>query len=170
MSAPKLAEGTATLILNYLQANLPSALNSVSVARGDNFVGLESPREYFLYERARGYQAPAIFVIPEDVDFKLSERASNFINASIKVNVAAIIEDREAELLTYKAWRYQSALHQLLNQTTLTSADNAVTITVTIDHARFSGLYTNAADEKSPEAVFRKEVLLECEVIHRENY
>jgi hypothetical protein len=170
MSAPFITEATVLLIRDYLQTNMPTALAAVDSARPDKFVGLESPQSYFVYERATGYKVPAIFVIAPEVDFKLGERAANFINASIKVNIGALLEDRNQEHLTYKAWRYQSALHQLLAQTEITNTGNTVTITITVDRATFSGLYTDSAKDKNLESVFRKEVMLECEVIHRENY
>lgn len=169
MAAPWLAEGTVVLIQNFIKANIVNALTSVRTQRNDAQVNLTEPLTYFIYETAKGYKTPAIFVICEDFDFRLSENQANHINGTARVNVTVVVEDREKSQLTYKCWRFQSALHELLAQTALTSTDNRLKLTVAVKRASFSPVYSSAA-ERGTAAVFRKEVMLELDVFHRENY
>jgi hypothetical protein len=170
MAAPLLAEGAVTLIQDYIKANIGAALNSVRTDRADSKVVLSEPQSYFIYEDAKVYKSPAIFTICEDFNFQLSENKANHINAKADVRIAAVVEDRERTALVFKAWRYQSALHELLAQRTLISGNNKLTLTVTIRDERFSPTYSSVANKGSTESVFRKEIMLECDVIHRENY
>lgn len=170
MSGPRLTEEAVGLIIAYIQSNIATALTDVRVDRPDNAVVTEVPQSYFNYENAHGYTAPAIFVICEEFDFKLDEYRANYINADARINVSALVEDIDKNSLTIKTWRYQSALHELLAQTQLQSSDNRVKLTIKVKKATFSPLYSKVKNKESTEAVFRKEVLLECEVNHRENY
>jgi hypothetical protein len=170
MSAPRLTEETVGLIISHIQTNIAQALTDVRADRPDNQVVTEIPASYFNYENAHGYQTPAIFVICETFDFKLDQYQANYINADAKINVSVLVEDKDKNNLTVKTWRYQSALHQLLAQTQLQSTDNKVKLTIKVMNATFSPLYSKVRNKDSVEAVFRKEVLLECEVNHQENY
>lgn len=172
MPAPRLAEASVTLTRDYIRSNISAALSAVRSDRADSAVTTEAPTSasYFIYKKAKAYKAPAIFIICEDFDFKITEHAANFIEAVAKVNVSVVVEDRNAELLTIKCWRYQSALHQLLAQQPLVSTDGKVKLTVIVKKEMFSELYSTLKNADSPEAAFRKEVLLECEIYHRENY
>jgi hypothetical protein len=111
---------------------------------------------------------PAVFVIPERMDFKRIERGANHVNAETRLNVTVLIEDRDAERLFLKAYRYQAALFSILNQTVLTSLDSKVKITVVVENAQFSSLYSQPETPGQTGAVFRKEVWLECAVQHYE--
>ncbi len=170
MAANKLTEGTVTLILNHIKTNIASALAAVRTAAPDDSVTTEPPRTYFTYPKAKGYRSPAVFVIAEDFDFRAAEMGANFISGSLRINVSVLLEDRNRDLLTTRCWRYQSALYALLAQTQLTTSDNALKIISIVKRARYSPLYSSARNEEAPEAIFRKEVLLECDVDHYENF
>ena len=169
-TAPLLAEGAAILIKDYVKANIVNALTVIRTNRADAQVVLQEPLNYFLYEPAKGYKTPAMFFIVDDFDFKITENMANHINGTIKMRLACVVEDRDMSQLTYKTWRYQSALHSLLAQTHLTTTDNKLKITVVVKRASFSPAFSPAANKGSIEAVFRKEVMLELDVVHRENY
>ena len=172
MSPPRLTEATVTLIKQCIQANLPSALVDVRNDRDDALVVLSQPDSgsYFVYEPTHTFKAPAIIIIAPDFDFKTSEKEANHISGVVQVKIAAVVEDRDKNQLTYKAWRYQSALHEILGETQLTSTDFKVKLTVVIKHASFSPEFSTAKDKGSAEAVFRKEVLFECSVYHWESF
>lgn len=168
--AIKLTEGAVTLMLSYIQANIAGALQKVRDDRPDDLVTTEVPKTYFIYPKAKGFKTPAVFVIAEDFDFRAQEMGANFLSGSIRINVSVLLEDRNRDLLTKRCWRYQAALYNLLAQTQLTSSDNALKIVSIVKRARYSPLYSTARNEESTEAMFRKEVLLECDIDHYENF
>ncbi len=167
--ARKLTEATINLLLNHIQSNIGSALTEIRDDAPDSLVTTETPKSYFLYPKAKGFRTPAVFIIAEEFDFRVPEMGANFISGSVRINVSVLVEDRNRELLTSRCWRYQSALHMLLSQTQLTTPDNALKIISIVKRARYSPLYSTTKNEEAVEAVFRKEVLLECEVDHYEN-
>lgn len=175
MSAPvpKLLEGTVTLIQSYIQANIGAALDAIS-SNGFNTdvdVTLENPASYFIYEKPQGYRLPAVFVMSDNFDFKTKENASNFINATAPINVSIEIEDKTQDLVTYKAWRYQSALYSVLNGTQILSGDSNLKLIVWVYKMLQSALYNpKDVEGESGSASFRKEVVLQCEVSHLENF
>ena len=167
MASYKLTEISVDLIQTHLKTNIATALTDVRTDRADAKVTTEPPRSYFIFPRAKGYRLPAVFTIAEESDFRL-ETGPNFINALEKINVSVLIEDKDRGSLTIKAWRYQAALAKLLNNTALTNVGNTVKIVTKLVRNSFSPIYTNAADEESTAAVFRKEVVLELDVEHYE--
>lgn len=170
MSGRQLVETDIALMQTQIQTNIVAALAAVSATRADNKVATDAPKDYYIYPKAKGYRTPCVFLIADDVDFRKRERGQNHINATNKINVSVLIEDKDAERLTRKAYRYQAALHQVLDQVTLTSSDLKVKITIVVARATFSPLYTDTTDPTAPNAVFRKEVVLECEIEHYESF
>lgn len=169
MSYRKLSEGTRSLIIDYVQANIAAALDVVAGAVGPPKMTLENPKSYFIYPKPHGYQVPAVFVINDDFDFRIVDKKANCINARVRVNVSILVEDQDAEILTYKSDRYLSALHSVLDQADIVSTDNMLALKVVVYRARFSPVYSRQEDQVN-EGTFRKEVLLECEVEHVENF
>lgn len=173
MSAPRLQEATCVMIRDYIKSNFLAQLAAVSADRADNLVVLDRPdtNSYFLYEGASGYRAPAIFIVSPEFDFQISENKANFIDGKVKVYVTAVVEDRDATQLQYKAWRYASALHGMLVEQSLTSTDNQVKLTVVVKNIKVSAKFQeNSKESESLRAAFRREISLECDVVHRENY
>jgi hypothetical protein len=166
--AYRLAETTADLIEETIKTNIAQALANVRAERNDPVVSTEVPREYFQYETAQVYRAPAIFTIIKDQTPRDSVVNANHINAMTNVVVAVVLEDRLQRLLVKKAYRYQAALTQLLHQVTLTNADRSVKLFSRVQNFQFSGLI-NLKNDKAPDAVFRKEVSLKLQVEHIEN-
>lgn len=169
MSANNLSEIAVDLIIAKIKADIPAALAAVRTARADAAVVTSPPRTYFTYPKAWGYNLPAIFVIVENIDFRL-DRGPNHISALQKINVSLLVEDKDLENLTIKAYRYQAALQRVLQQARLTPTDNSVVYIVKVVRAEYSPIYTNAQKENDTGGVFRKEVLLECEVEDYENF
>ena len=155
----------------YIKANVAAQLALQNALYAGNYPSTttEAPLDYFIYPRAQGFRSPAIFVVPERQDFKKRERGANHINAQTRLNVSVLIEDKDAEKLYLKAYRYQAALVGLLDQAILTSTDSKVRLTVVVENAQFSPLYSLTKDPNAPIAVFRKEVWLECSVEHYES-
>lgn len=170
--AQNLTETTVILIRDYLKANMAQALASIRTERADAQVTTEAPKNnnYFIAPRQAVYNAPGVFIISDRIDFRLGSKQANHINALVRVYVSVVVEDRDTTRLTIKAYRYQAALHQLLAQTSLTTATNDVKLIVKVTDATYSPEYTNAQKSGDPQGVFRKEVLLTCEVEHYENY
>lgn len=169
MSANNLSEIAVDLITAHIESNIATALSEIRTARADAFVSTEVPQSYFIYPQAYGYRTPAVFVIAENIDFRL-DRGPNMINAKIKINVTVLVEEKDLTRLTVKTYRYQAALCKILQQTRLTASDNSVTYIVKVIRAEYSPIYTNAQQADDPTGAFRKEVLLECEVEDYENF
>jgi|GEM_PF-2943719 len=167
----QLVESDVYLIKNYLTTNMAAALLQVGAAHASTYpvVAVDPPADYFIYQRAKAYRTPAVFIIPERMDFKKRERGQNHINAETRLNVTVVIEDKDAERIYLKAYRYQAALVGLLDQASLTSGDGKVKIVVVIENAQFSPLYSDAKSPDDPRAIFRKEVSVELAVQHYES-
>jgi len=164
----QLVETDVDLIQAQIKNNIAAALAAVRSQRNDPVVTTEPPRDYYIYPKPKGYRTPAVFIIPDRLEFMKHERGANHINAVSRINITVLIEDKHADLIAIKAWRYQAALHEVLDQVSLTSSDERVKITVVVTNAAFSPLYSNTDDPSAPNAVFRKEISLECEVQHYE--
>lgn len=167
MSSQKLVEIDSYLIRDYIKANIGAALAEVRTDRADSMVTTEVPANYFFFEKAQGYKAPCVFIICTDVDFRKDEMNANFVNAAFRYTVSVVIEDRAEDYLTVKAWRYQAALHKILDQTQLEDPSQSVKATLVVKNASFSPLFSNAGT--APQ-VFRKEVALEIDVNHFESF
>lgn len=167
MATRHLVETAVVMIKEKLQADLPAALTDIRVNRDDAFVTMEPPRDYFIFEKAKGYRTPAVFIIGDRIDFMKERRGANHINAAVRVNITVLVEDKDAERITTKAYRYQAALHQVLDQVRLQSSDNQASLTVVIQSAGFSPLYSNL-QPGDPQAVYRKEISLEVDVFQFE--
>lgn len=168
--ARHLTEWAVDLVTATVEANIAAALADVNATLPPDAPALsyEAPRDYFIYPRAMGYRTPACFVIADRIDFQKREKGANHINANVRINLTVLIEDKDADKLTRKAYRYQSALHQLLDQVQLMSTDQAVKIVVVVQNAGFSALYSTTEDPNAPGAVYRKEVSLELDCYHFE--
>ncbi len=165
----QLAEGAVELMISTIKAHISGALDTVGSAVGIPQVSLENPKSYFIYEQPQDFDCPAIFVIMDDLDFKIEERKSNFVNAQDRINVAVTVEDQDMDLLTIKAWRYLSALHSVLDNTTMTSTNSKLVLKCVVYRARFSDVYSRQ-EPNGPGGKFRKEMMLECGVTHLENF
>lgn len=168
--ARKLIEVASNLIRDAIDSGIGPALSAVSTDRADFEVTTEKPQEYFFYEHSWALKTPSVFIIAVGQDFRQSEKQSNSINAKDLFNVSIVVEDRAAELAVVKSFRYQTAIHQVLDQAVLTSPDNALRLVVVVKSARFSPIYSQAKSENSTDAAFRREIYLECEVEHYESY
>lgn len=168
----QLIETDSNLLIAHIKANFPAALAGIRAVRADNSVTTEPPpsESYFIYPGARGFRPPAVFVIGDEIDFRNEQMGANFIDARVRINVSIVVEDKDKQKLTVKAWRYQAALSGMLTQTTLLSADQKVKIVSIVRRATFSPIYTNAKNAESPEALFRKEIILELDVDHYESF
>jgi hypothetical protein len=168
--ARKLTEIDCVLIRDYLQANMAAALVFISADRADNLVSTEPPNEYFFFERSWNLRPPSVFIVSPKMDLRKSEKQANYISGKSRVNVTVVVEDQTGENLVFKAWRYQAALHQVLDQVELTSGDNTTKLVVVVNSVEMSPIYSSAKDVTSTEAVFRREVYLACDVEHYENF
>ena len=171
-SPRQLTETAVSLISGYIQTNITAALASIASIHPNDEVTTESPssESYFYFEPAHAYRCPAVWVVDDSMDFRQNETRANFINSMLSINVTVKVEDSDMSLLTLKAWRYQAALHSLLDQTPLVSADQAVSIKVRVKRIKPSGLYTYANPQPEEMATFYKEYMLQLDVEFFENF
>jgi hypothetical protein len=169
MSARHLTEWAVDLVTKQIQGNIQLALVDVNLVLTTDPVNpapvmsFEPPRDYYTYPKAMGYRTPACFVIADRIDFQKREKGANHINANIRLNVSILVEDKDADRITRKAYRYQAALQEVLDQVQLVSTDGALKIVVVVQNAAFSPLYSNTDDPTAPGTVYRKEVSLELD-------
>lgn len=168
MGAYKGPEIATNLIQDHIKATIATALADVRAARADAIVTTEPPREYFIYPTENVYQAPGIFTLFEKMSITNPLSDGNHINAKDYLTVACVIQDRLANLLTIKAWRYQAALMQCLHQVVLTNADSSVKLFLRVDECVFSDPVALIGKQGADQA-FRKEVGLKLIVDHIEN-
>ena len=164
MSVRHISEITRNMVQAHIRANIAAALSDLRTDMADPIVTTEPPQSYFIFPNAQSYKTPAIFTIVESFDFRLEKQNANHINANVKLNVAALVEDRDLYRLTIKADRYSAALHFVLAQYPLVDLAKNVKLVILVDQVTFSPEYSNAGDD--PQGLFRKEVLLECSVQH----
>ena len=174
MGARRLAESAVLTIQDYIRANISQALDDTIADRASandwpQTLSYEPPASYFFYEKAAAYEAPAVFTIITGIDFKKDERRANHVNALASVDVEIVVEDKDAEILTLRTWRYQDAIHELLDQTNLTTTDNKVKLSIEVVRARFSGVHSNVT-ERNSQTMFRAAALLECNVNIWQNF
>jgi hypothetical protein len=153
-----------------IRQNIESALASIRTDRSDARIATPKPKEYFISSNNDPYSAPAVFVVAEDIDWQKEQTGANFVNAKARINVSIVVEDRTVEILTRMVYRYATALKTVLDQTNLTSSNSKVKMTVVVKRTSFSALYTTAQKANETSGVFRKEALLECEVVHFEKF
>lgn len=167
MGAYQGIEIAVQMINTHIQNNIGAALASVRTERNDPIVSTEPPKEYFIYEEAHAYRAPAVYILADDEQILNKQAGANYLRAKDYILVNVIVEDRLKSRVTIKAWRYQAALLQLLHEVSLTSSDNTLRLFSIVENCKFSPV--TLKDPKSAEAVFRKECSLALEVEHLEN-
>ena len=158
-------EGTALPIIDYIKTNMPTALADLRDDRPDNKVSLSPFLDYFIYPNAIDYRTPALFVLGQNVDFRLS-KGQNHINANVRIQLSAVFQDRNADFLTYQAWRYHDVLHVLMNRTELESSDGKIKNIVKVVSSQFGDTIQVKGQTESP---FRTEVMILLDVEHYEN-
>ena len=168
-SSRETVEIATDLILKEIKSNIEAALVDVRADRSDPSVSTEAPRSYYIYAGALSYQAPAVFVICDTIDFQKDEGA-NHLNSRMEFKVAVVVEDYDMVKLTKKAWRYQAALHKILDQTQLLSDSGKEKLTLVIEFASFSPEFTDSGAPGNERMMYRKEIMLEVTVRHFEGF
>jgi len=164
----RIMEGTVLPIQALIQRDIAAQLAIVSADRPDNRVSMEPPKDYFIFDNAIGYRCPAIFIIGDSVDLAL-DRGQNFISSKNTVYVSALIEDRNADLLTLKCWRYQDALFALLDQAHIDVVGANIKNVIKVIKIEYSNTFQAKAQKPGEsDNPFRKEVMLTLEVEHFE--
>lgn len=166
MASERLTEISVELITDHIRDNIDASLADVRTDRPDNKVTTIPPRSYFIHEKAKGYRPPAVFVLSSGADFRL-ERGANFISALERMQIAVVVHDRNETLLTRKCWRYQSALAKLLHNTELVDVPAKLKIIIKTVSTSFSPVLPVEAGGTND---FKKEVSIEIEVEHYENF
>lgn len=162
--ARKDIEIAVDLITSHIQSNIAGALASVSTERADDVVSLPSPQYYFNYSGARADRCPAVFIVPEEVEYNKRERGANFVFGTALINVAVILEEQRKDLLSIETWRYQAALLTILDEISLTTSGGDFKIKLIVRHSRFLEDYSASTKPENMASVFRKGVELELDV------
>jgi len=169
MSTRHLAERTVQTIEDHIKANLPAALTALNTDRADDEANCEDVKTFFTYAPASLYRLPAIFTVCQNIDFR-KQNGQNFVQPSVDITVSCVTTARKRELTQKKTWRYQAALHELLDNTSLSAAGDKVKITSIVTAATFSQVFTDSDDKTLPRGTWAQEVALTLEVEHYENF
>lgn len=161
-----LTETDLKLIRDRIQDKIEDALLRVF----DNSDGrslLETPKDYFFIEQNNIYATPAVFIVPTNMDFLKTEKGANHINAVLNIRLGIVNQDRDVNLLALKSFRFQAAMHEILDGVSLTGDGGDVKIVIKVMSAEYSPVFTQ---ETAKTAVndFRQEVSLLLEVNHFE--
>lgn len=169
MSVRYLTETTVRLIEDTIRQNINAALDAV------NTISIDQPRiflpdikNYYYSPKNSAYDLPALYIIPVTVDFRKQEKGANFIDAKYTINVSIEVEEKNTDNLAVLCWRFQAALHEILDDAQLTNADQTVKLVSKVTRAEFSPTYTDSQKSGSQTGVFRQEALLVLEVDHFE--
>lgn len=168
MSVRKLSQGTINLLYDQISSAMPAALDAVVA---DSFMetvpkmSLENIKKIYVHPTGKALLVPAIFLLIEDFDFRIREMQANCVNAVAKVTASLVLEDQDERTLMYKSWRYESALHSVLDHVTMVSSDNKLKCVSVVYNV-------------SPQPVvlldksggFRKETVFKLNVDHIEQY
>lgn len=163
-----LSELEATSLIELIKDNIGAALAAIRANRADQKVQTEEPKSYFFYEEADALKCPTVYVIPDSFDTRLQIRMANHINAEGRVFVTVVVEDKNGEYVTIKAWRYQAALFEVLDNAEILTTDGRVKMIVKILNCKFSPIFTLTGNPSPSTQVFRKEVSIECSIEHYE--
>jgi hypothetical protein len=169
MSVRYLAETATREIESLIKTNIATVLAALRTERGDAKVSTEPPQSYFIYEEAKGYRTPAVFIIARNIDFQKEEYRANHITAKIDIGVSVLVEDKDKDKLAIKAWRYQAALHEILDQAIIEVTGDKAKLFLIVKSADFSPVFT-LESTKGSHGVFRKEVALSVDVQQRESF
>lgn len=169
MSVRYLAEIAVREIESLIKSEIVDVLAALRTDRGDAKVSTEPPQSYFIYEEAKGYRTPAVFIIARNIDFQKENYQANHITAKVDVGVSVLVEDKEKDKLTIKAWRYQAALLEILDQKIILVTGDKAKLFLIVKSADFSPVFT-IEGTKGSHGVFRKEVALTLEVQQRESF
>jgi hypothetical protein len=164
--ALNLSEITRSLVLTKIKTDIAAKLSAIRTDRADAKVSTEPFRTYLTYFPAQTLLAPALFVIVDDIDFRKRQKNANGVTAVVNMTLAVVVEERDRELLTIKAERYQTALHEILDDAHLVSSDSQVKCVPMVMRAGFTETYSPGSQD--PQGVFRKDVYLDLEVEHYE--
>lgn len=165
MSAVSILESVVMDIQNLIKTGIEANLADVRTLHSDAVVTTEKPASYFTYPDAIGYKAPAIFTVADRVDFRLAN-GQNHINAQVSVYVSCLVEDRAADKLQIKIWRYHDALFKLLNRSVVVSPDGKIRNQIKVVSTELSG---TERKKSSHDSIFRKEIMLTLNVEHYQN-
>lgn len=161
-----LIESATDLILAELKAKIGPTLEAMrSVANLEKNRGLPTPpfQEYFIARNIKAMRAPAVFVIADEIDFK-KDRGANFITATASFQIAAVVEAQIMEDAARICFRYQAALQKILDNASLTTADQALRIVCIVRTGKFTEEYDPSEKPGTTSAVWRKGVLLRVDV------
>ncbi len=161
-----LIEPSVDLILTLLKSRLPAELANVrAVANQTTNLGLATPppKQFFWSKNLKALDPPTVYVIPQSIDFK-KDRGTNHVNATASFEVAVVCEAQTTQDVSRMCWRYQAALHKILDQARLTSADSALTLTCIPKGGEFGEEFDPSDKPGKASGVFRKGVLIRMDV------
>lgn len=157
-----ITENTVLTLQSYIKSNIASALAAVRTdEERASGINTEVPKEYFIAPQQHAFQCPAVFTIAEGVTIN-NDRGPNFLCATLDVIVSVVVEEKDSQRLTKKAWRYQDALYKLLNQSNFINDDGATVrfrFTSKVESINFSEDFS-FHEESEKRSEFNKEVAL----------
>jgi hypothetical protein len=160
-------EKVINAIITAIKDNLGTVMTSLRTEYADSSVQTPLPRSdsyYVAYDYSSNVM-PAIYVVGNDIDFQLGTKEANHINSKFGVTVTLMTEAKTSKDVTKQIYRYQAALHAILNQRTVELGTSLKFVT-TVERVNFRPTLTS----DQVKDLFRKEVALELSVYCYENF
>jgi hypothetical protein len=160
-------EKVINAIILSIKDNLSTVLTSLRSEYNDPSVPTPLPRSdsyYIAYDYSANVM-PAIYVVANSIDFQLGTKEANHINSKIDTTVTLMAEAKTSKEVTKQIYRYQAALHAILNQRTFELGTSLKFVT-TVERVNFRPTLTS----DQVKDLFRKEVALELSVYCYENF
>lgn len=155
----------------YLATNMASALSAESAAWPDGITPLVPPEQYYHYEEASPPQCPALYVLQDQIDYRLDAKGANHINALAIVRCGVIIEEFHQSDAARAARRWANVLHKILNEAVIDYSPSGTVLArqiVKVRRTMFSDTFKKDAAASSESGPWRKEFVHELEVEHYE--
>lgn len=165
---PLLNEASYDLIKEYFDANFNLALQQTDNQYSDG-ISLEPIQSdaIFISDKVQTLKSPCAFFLFGELAFDYSEDP-NFLEGNNNMLIVVSVEDVGAERLTRKAWRFGRVLYATFNQIDLQDTAGRMKIRTIPRRLGYSDDKIvgklNQSDQK-----FRKDVVLEIEIMHYEN-
>ena len=170
MALPKLPflnEDAADLMIAHFKSNFNAYLKDIDFKYSDG-LSLEPVEEQSIYisDKYEALQPPAVYFLFGEMAFNYTND-ENYLSASNSCVVVLSFEEKDANDMTRKAWRYARALFGIFNLVVLNSADGRLEMKCVPRRLGYSD--DKVADKMSQrERKFRKDCVLELELMHFE--
>ena len=167
MKRPLLAGPGRDLILNYLKANMNSALGDDDIVRNDGItLGSVDQKCFYISEIFQTLKCPACYVLVDDMKFDYTTE-QNYIQGSYGLRIIMTAEDVGGDVLQKKVESYSRVLFNLLDQKELLTTDGRLKVQLVSSAIEFGDIIMR--NETPDRKKYRRDCVYTWKVFHVEN-